>query len=75
MSTITALSTGDTSWVLVATIMVLLMTIPGLAFFYGGLSKKKNVLNTMFMSLIAFSIIAIIWVLYGYQLSFGQSIN
>jgi len=65
------LSTGDTAWMLVATIMVLLMTIPGIAFFYGGLSKKKNVLNSMFLSLIAFAIASLIWIIYGYSLSFS----
>ncbi|KZX11761.1 ammonium transporter [Methanobrevibacter filiformis] len=69
------LSAGDTGWVLVSTIMVLLMSIPGIAFFYGGLSKRKNVLNTMFLTLIAFSIASLIWICYGYQLAFGPTIN
>lgn len=64
------LDTGNTAWVLVSTIMVLLMTIPGIIFFYGGLSKQKNVLNTMFLSLIAFGITSIIWIVYGYQTAF-----
>ncbi len=67
------LSTGNTAWMLVATIMVLLMSVPGIAFFYGGLSKRKNVLNTMFLSLIAFAIASLIWLMYGYQLSFATS--
>ncbi len=67
------LDTGDTAWMLVCVIMVLLMTVPGLAFFYGGLSKRKNVLNTMFLSLIAFAIASIIWVAYGYQIAFAPS--
>ena len=67
------LSTGNTAWMLVATIMVLLMSVPGIAFFYGGLSKRKNVLNSMFLSLIAFAIASIIWILYGYQLSFSTA--
>jgi Amt family ammonium transporter len=50
------------------------MTVPGVALFYGGLTKKINVLNTMFMSLIAFAITSIIWVLYGYPLTFGADI-
>lgn len=66
------LSTGDTAWILVATILVLLMSIPGIAFFYGGLTKKKNVLNSMFLALIAFAIASIIWVIYGYPLAFGD---
>ena len=65
------LSTGNTAWMLVATIMVLLMSVPGIAFFYGGLSKRKNVLNSMFLSLIAFAIASIIWILYGYQIAFA----
>ncbi|WP_321422333.1 ammonium transporter [uncultured Methanobacterium sp.] len=65
------LNSGDTAWMLISTALVLLMTVPGVALFYGGLAKKVNVLNTMFMSLIAFSITSIIWVLYGYQFAFG----
>ena len=49
----------------VSTALVMLMTVPGVALFYGGL-KKKDVLNTMFMSLVAFSVTSLIWVLYGY---------
>ncbi len=67
------LSTGNTAWMLVSTIMVLLMSVPGIAFFYGGLSKRKNVLNTMFLSLIAFAIASLIWLIYGYQFSFATS--
>ena len=69
------LNTGDTAWILISTVLVLLMSIPGIAFFYGGLAKKKNVLNTMFLSLIAFAIVSIIWVIYGYQFAFGADIN
>lgn len=68
------LDTGDTAWLMVSTALVMLMTIPGLALFYGGLTKKVNVLNTMFLSLIAFAITSIIWVLYGYQFAFGEDI-
>ncbi|AUB60293.1 Ammonia channel [anaerobic digester metagenome] len=66
------LNSGDTAWLLISTALVMLMTVPGVALFYGGLTKKVNVLNTMFMSLIAFSITSIIWVLYGYQFAFGE---
>ncbi|BBL61235.1 ammonia channel protein [Methanobrevibacter arboriphilus] len=69
------LNTGDTAWILISTVLVLLMSIPGIAFFYGGLAKKKNVLNTMFLTLIAFAIVSIIWVIYGYQFAFGADIN
>ena len=65
-------SAGDTAWVLICTLLVLLMSIPAVAFFYGGLSKRKNVLNTMFLSFIAFSILSIIWVIFGYQFAFGE---
>lgn len=58
---------------LVATIMVLLMTIPGIAFFYGGMAKRKNVLNSMFLTLIAFAIASIIWIAYGFQIAFAPS--
>ena len=66
------LNSGDTAWMLISTALVMIMTVPGVALFYGGLTKKVNVLNTMFMSLIAFSIASIIWVLYGYQFAFGE---
>ena len=66
------LSAGDTAWVLTATILVLLMSIPGVAFFYSGLTKRKNVLNTMFLTFIAFSIASLIWVVYGYPFAFGD---
>ena len=56
------ISAGDTAWILGATILVLLMSVPGIAFFYGGLTKKKNVLNSMFLALIAFAIASVIWV-------------
>ena len=67
-------SAGDTAWVLICTLLVLLMSIPAVAFFYGGLSKRKNVLNTIFLSFIAFSIVSIIWVIFGYQFAFGSDV-
>ncbi len=63
---------GDTAWMLIATAMVLLMT-PGLALFYGGMVRRKNVLGTMMHSMVALAIIGIQWVLFGYCLSFGKS--
>ncbi|MCF0226042.1 MAG: ammonium transporter [Methanobrevibacter sp.] len=66
------LSAGDTAWVLICTVLVIMMSIPAVAFFYGGLSKRKNVLNTMFLCFIAFAIISIIWVIFGYSASFGS---
>ena len=66
-------SSGDTAWVLISTLLVLFMSIPAVAFFYGGLSKKKNVLNTMFLTFIAFSIVSIIWVVFGYSSAFSEN--
>ena len=68
-------SAGDTAWVLICTLLVLLMSIPAVAFFYGGLSKRKNVLNTMFLTFIGFAIISVLWVVCGYQFAFGSDIN
>ena len=65
-------SGGDTAWILVCSLLVLLMSIPAVAFFYGGLSKRKNVLNTIFLTFIAFSIVSVIWVIFGYQFAFGS---
>jgi Amt family ammonium transporter len=65
-----AISSGDTAWVLIATALVLLM-VPGLAFFYGGLVRSKSALNTMLMSLGALAIVTVQWVLFGYSLAFG----
>ncbi|MFN7065053.1 MAG: ammonium transporter [Aquificaceae bacterium] len=69
------LDTGDTAWLITATAFVMLMTLPGLALFYGGLSKQKSVLNTMAMSFVAFSLVNILWVLYGYTFAFGEDIG
>ena len=69
------LSPGDTAWVLCATVLVLLMSIPGIAFYYSGLTKSKNVLNTIYLAFIAFAIGSLIWVTYGYSFVFGQSIS
>ncbi len=66
------LSSGDTAWMIVATAFVMLMTPAGLALFYGGMTRSKNVLNTMGMSLIAFAIGTLIWVIAGYSIAFGD---
>jgi ammonium transporter, Amt family len=65
-----AISAGDTAWVLISTALVMLM-VPGLALFYGGLVRQKNALNTFMMSLSALGIVSVQWVLAGYSLSFG----
>ncbi|MDP4239552.1 MAG: ammonium transporter [Bacteroidota bacterium] len=66
-------NTGDTAWMIVATAFVLLMTIPGLALFYGGLVRRKNVLNVFMQCFILVAVISIEWVVCGYSLSFGSS--
>ncbi len=63
-------NSGDTAWVLVASALVMLMT-PGLAFFYGGLVRNKNVLSTIMQSLTVIGVVTVIWVLVGYSLAFG----
>ena len=63
---------GDNAWVLVSSALVLLMTGPGLALFYGGLVRKKNVLNTMMQSFIMMAWVTILWAVYGYSLAFGS---
>jgi ammonium transporter, Amt family len=67
----TELNTGDTAWVLVSVCLVLMMTIPGLALFYGGLVRKKNVLSTLMQSFAACCLISILWVFFGYSLAFS----
>ena len=64
------INTGDTAWVLAASAMVLLMT-PGLAFFYGGMTRSKSTLNMMMMSFVTIGIVSVIWVIYGFSLAFG----
>ncbi len=68
------LDTGDTAWMIVATALVMLMTVPGLALFYGGLAKKKDVLNTIAMSFISYCIVSFLWIAYGYSLAFSDDI-
>ena len=67
-----AVDTGDTTWMLVSTAFVMLMT-PGLALFYAGMVRRKNVLGTFMQSFIALGVITLLWVLYGYSLAFGPS--
>lgn len=68
------MNSGDTAWILVCCSLVLLMT-PGLALFYGGMVRRKNVLSTLTMSYIFMALIGVQWVLYGYSLAFGQDIG
>ncbi len=72
---IPVINSGDTAWMLISTALVILMTIPGLALFYGGLIRRENVLNTIFLSLVSFAIVSILWFVYGYQFTFGTDIG
>jgi Amt family ammonium transporter len=65
------MNSGDTAWVLTSTALVMLMTIPGLAFFYGGLVRRKNVLSILMQCFIIMCVISLQWVLFGYSLAFG----
>jgi len=67
-----SLNSGNTAWMLVATAFVMLMTPAGLALFYGGLTRSKNVLNTIGMSLGAYAVGTLVWVLVGYSIAFGD---
>jgi len=69
------IDTGDTAWMIVATALVMLMSIPGLALFYGGLAKRKDSLNTMAMTFVTFCIVSVLWVIYGYTFTFGNDIR
>jgi ammonium transporter, Amt family len=69
------INSGDTAWVLMSTALVLLMTIPGLAFFYGGLVRRKNVLSVLMQCFMLMCLLSLQWVLFGYSLAFGPDIN
>lgn len=70
--TTAVIDSGDTAWILVSTLLVLMMTIPGLALFYGGMVRKKNVLATMGHSFSAAAMVTVVWVIVGYSLAFGD---
>ena len=63
---------GDNAWMLVSSALVLMMTAPGLALFYGGMVRRKNVLATLMQSFILMAMISVQWVLFGYSLAFGD---
>src|SRR5262249_2427034 len=67
-------NSADVAWMIVATALVFIMT-PGLAFFYGGMVHRKNVLSTMIKSMIAAGIVSVVWVVFGYSLCFGEDIG
>ncbi|MDR1442477.1 MAG: ammonium transporter [Bifidobacteriaceae bacterium] len=68
------LDTGNTAWILASATLVLLMTVPALAFFYGGLVRTKSVLNMMMLSFGTAGVVGVLWVLWGYSMSFGSDI-
>lgn len=68
------LDTGNTAWMLMASALVVFMTVPGLALFYGGLDKAKSILNTIAMSFAAFAVVTLTWVIIGYSIAYGDDI-
>ena len=66
---------GDTAWMLTSSALVLMMTAPGLALFYGGMVRRHNVLGTIMQSFILMAVISIQWVLWGYSISFGPDVH
>ncbi|MFN3978477.1 ammonium transporter [Sulfurihydrogenibium azorense] len=69
------IDSGNTAWIIVATALVMLMTPAGLALFYGGMTRSKNILNTIAMSFLAYCVASIIWIFWGYTLAFGTDIS
>ena len=63
---------GDTAWMMVSTLLVIMMTVPGLALFYGGLVRSKNMLSILMQVMVGFSLIVVLWVLYGYSFAFTE---
>ncbi len=68
---VTTMDKGDVTWMMIATILVLLMTIPGLALFYGGLVRAKNMLSVLMQVMMITGVVMIVWVIYGYSFAFG----
>ena len=64
---------GDTAWMMVSTLLVLMMVVPGLGLFYGGLVRSKNMLSVLMQVMMVFSLIIVLWAIYGYSLAFGGS--
>ena len=63
---------GDTAWMMVSTLLVILMTVPGLALFYGGLVRSKNVLSVLMQVMVTFSLVVVLWLIYGYSFAFTE---
>jgi Amt family ammonium transporter len=68
------IDTGDTAWIIVSTALVMMMTPAGLALFYGGMSRYKNLLNTFAMTFVSYCLASVVWVLWGYSLAFGGDV-
>ncbi|KEQ01806.1 Ammonia permease [Snodgrassella alvi SCGC AB-598-J21] len=64
------INAGNTAWVMTSAVLVLLMTVPGLALFYGGMVRKKNVLGTMMHSFVVAALVSVLWMIIGYSLAF-----
>jgi len=69
------LDTGSTAWMIMATVLVVMMAVPGLALFYGGLVRTKNMLSVAMQVFVAFSLISVLWAIYGYSLAFSEGNN
>ncbi len=69
------LNSGDTAWIIVSTGLVMMMTPAGLALFYGGMSRYKNLLNTFAMTIVSYCLASVIWVMWGYSLAFGPDVG
>ena len=67
------LDSGDTAWMIVSTALVMMMTPAGLALFYGGMSRYKNLLNTLAMTFVSYCLASVVWMMWGYTLAFGTS--
>ena len=63
---------GDVAWMIVATLLVIMMTVPGLALFYGGLVRSKNMLSVLMQVMVTFSMVVVLWCVYGYSLAFTE---
>lgn len=66
------LNSGDTAWMIVATVLVIIMAVPGLAIFYGGMARSKNMLSVLMQVLVTFSLLSVLWAVYGYSLVFTE---
>ena len=63
---------GDTAWMITATLLVIMMAVPGLPLFYGGMVRSKNMLSVLMQSFVTFSLLGVLWCIYGYSLAFTE---